>query len=814
MSTTHSPIQLKTLVDFVGDLDDIDDGATHKRTDANERDGGGFAYSHLDSSGLRPSLEIDIGSSLYLATDGSLRIDSDDSTFITASGELLKNVISTEGDILIDSENKRIGGDTSSPVIGYEGIVGGHFSTGTHARKVGTQTVTSILTPTEEFITDGDMSSSTNWTEGSGWSISGGVAANNLDGDSSLDQTLVSGLQVTRDFHWTFDVANLLAGTAYLELRDQDDSALVAGQGYANGSHDETFTTTKLITEIKIWCDVSACNDAFDIDNVSIKQESADVEVSNVDGFPNAGWAYMTGGGVSSTDYTWRVIYHDVDRIERKLLNTSVIGFRQYSSPAGSWGSALGAHELEDGFIVTATISGVQDVADKIVMDTYDDTLVITDYMGQVALKALQGALTMPAGNLTLGAEGTITVGTSGGQRIYLDGSTSSLQFYDSSNNEVITIDDSIWGGDPGIKLTSGVIYDVYGSGGSPLGALGVWTLQSYLNLASDEAIGLNIETYQYGADPDGDNYGISSILNLSTITSSVARATAVRGEVSMGAKTSTQRVSAIYGNAPVQDKVYAGYFQGDVTVTDSLHTDELQIRYDNDTGAVLSVDSAGVLDITTSGLYSTWNSDTSYYVEIGRAYIGHAGWSDYAAFGHLDHRTTGNYGFMQYNNGDSFVNVPTGRAGYLRVNNADIVSWNVTDFDVDADLQNKDVVYASGIEGGDNQTRTLTITVKEIGDGATSRNYHSVHWWISDSEFGAPAAMAGTQTVSVTTGTHIDPASEDDNQLNVTLTNASKVIVITITNAYETDVIPYYLMTFVQGVTYCCSFSMFTSGA
>jgi len=65
------------------------------------------------------------------------------------------------------------------------------------------------------------------------------------------------------------------------------------------------------------------------------------------------------------------------------------------------------------------------------------------------------------------------------------------------------------------------------------------------------------------------------------------------------------------------------------------------------------------------------YNSDT--YTVSGRSYSGYCGYADYAAFGHIDLRTTSGYAILQGAAGDTFVNATgSGSSIFFRYNNSD----------------------------------------------------------------------------------------------------------------------------------------------
>ena len=74
--------------------------------------------------------------------------------------------------------------------------------------------------------------------------------------------------------------------------------------------------------------------------------------------------------------------------------------------------------------------------------------------------------------------------------------------------------------------------------------------------------------------------------------------------------------------------------------------------------------------DATGQVVLSDGAIDTNASAEIGRAHVGHIGYSDMAGFSHVDQNSTTTYSLLQDNNGKTYVNSASGQEIDLRINN------------------------------------------------------------------------------------------------------------------------------------------------
>lgn len=126
-----------------------------------------------------------------------------------------------------------------------------------------------------EMITDGDMSSSTNWTLGGSWSISGGVATFDDTSSSDLEQTdanMAISLESSTYYRLTFDIVASVSGQFDIENYGGGHSYVGVGV-YTTGSYVKDFWTPSDIGDGGIRFDVtSGSASSFTIDNISLKK--------------------------------------------------------------------------------------------------------------------------------------------------------------------------------------------------------------------------------------------------------------------------------------------------------------------------------------------------------------------------------------------------------------------------------------------------------------------------------------------------------------------------------------------------------------
>ncbi len=126
-----------------------------------------------------------------------------------------------------------------------------------------------------ELITNGDFATDTNWTKGTGWSISGGAAS--CDGTQTAGTQLVQNGTYTlnKTYKITYTLSSVTAGN--IDVRLQGSGATVTGNSRTtDGTYTEYITSTGN-TSFRI-----RGNDDFigSIDNVSVKEVGQDWNLS------------------------------------------------------------------------------------------------------------------------------------------------------------------------------------------------------------------------------------------------------------------------------------------------------------------------------------------------------------------------------------------------------------------------------------------------------------------------------------------------------------------------------------------------------
>jgi hypothetical protein len=124
-----------------------------------------------------------------------------------------------------------------------------------------------------ELVTNGDFATDSNWTKGTGWTISGGEA-NYVSGVTTalyqLGLTLTSG----KTYILKFSISNAV-GNSEIWTGNSSGSVNYFGvsyQNYANGDYTLQFTMPSTQTSIAFF----ARNFNFSIDNVSVKLARAE----------------------------------------------------------------------------------------------------------------------------------------------------------------------------------------------------------------------------------------------------------------------------------------------------------------------------------------------------------------------------------------------------------------------------------------------------------------------------------------------------------------------------------------------------------
>ena len=111
--------------------------------------------------------------------------------------------------------------------------------------------------------------------------------------------------------------------------------------------------------------------------------------------------------------------------------------------------------------------------------------------------------------------------------------------------------------------------------------------------------------------------------------------------------------------------------------------------------------------DATGQVVLSDGAIDTNASAEIGRAHIGHVGYSDYAGFSHVDSTTAGNYALLQQSNGRTFLNASSGQNINFNINNSDVMQMDAAGLFF---FGGKTITF----EGSTNDANETTLTVTD----------------------------------------------------------------------------------------------------
>ena len=151
-----------------------------------------------------------------------------------------------------------------------------------------------------ELVTNGTFDADSNWTKGTGWTISGGSAS--CDGTQTSNSTLVtsssiSGIQ-NKPVKFSFELSNCTSGTISATVQG------TGGQEFSGISENKTYTTHITSVDSTALITFTASSDFVgDIDNVSLKQvDPNDRWVSEADWTIEDGVAKGNGASGSSEE--------------------------------------------------------------------------------------------------------------------------------------------------------------------------------------------------------------------------------------------------------------------------------------------------------------------------------------------------------------------------------------------------------------------------------------------------------------------------------------------------------------------------------
>ncbi len=116
----------------------------------------------------------------------------------------------------------------------------------------------------ENIVTNGNFATDSDWSKGTGWTISDGKAHADVSSTAALSQTLSTGAGNTYDV--TFTISNLTAGS----IQPQFGGTLATPtSANSNGTHNFKITATGSSSGLLLY---AINTSAFSIDNITIKE--------------------------------------------------------------------------------------------------------------------------------------------------------------------------------------------------------------------------------------------------------------------------------------------------------------------------------------------------------------------------------------------------------------------------------------------------------------------------------------------------------------------------------------------------------------
>ena len=175
---------------------------------------------------------------------------------VTNTGIVLRTITGVnESDLFLDSEATSVATNTG---IVERSIVGVHDANFVHP--IG-----------DELISNGGFDNgSTDWTLGTGWSVSDGVAI--FDYDTSISKIFTSNLNLNlnNSYKLSFEIKNVLSGTPSIFISNSGGSVGYNGNytNYSEGVHTLTFSPSSNQTSLGFFARYSD----FSITNISVKE--------------------------------------------------------------------------------------------------------------------------------------------------------------------------------------------------------------------------------------------------------------------------------------------------------------------------------------------------------------------------------------------------------------------------------------------------------------------------------------------------------------------------------------------------------------
>ena len=149
-----------------------------------------------------------------------------------------------------------------------------------------------------EIITNGSFDTDSNWTKGTGWSISDGTASISESGAVTLAQSPGSALVSGKTYKVVYTISGY-SGSGIVKVQFTGGSTLSGQNRTANGTHTEYLTATANHTTIRLKALSNNGGFTGSIDNFSVKQVDPNDRWTL-----GTGWTIEDGKAVSAGDST------------------------------------------------------------------------------------------------------------------------------------------------------------------------------------------------------------------------------------------------------------------------------------------------------------------------------------------------------------------------------------------------------------------------------------------------------------------------------------------------------------------------------
>ena len=131
-----------------------------------------------------------------------------------------------------------------------------------------------------EEVTNGDFATDSDWSKGTGWTISGGKA--NVNATSNTDLAQDVGSSIGKTYKITFEISNYVTGSAQVLLGYGSTPISPALIASANGIY-EVEATANAVNPQRLYISTKTATTQLSIDNVSVKEVTGDQPRLNYD---------------------------------------------------------------------------------------------------------------------------------------------------------------------------------------------------------------------------------------------------------------------------------------------------------------------------------------------------------------------------------------------------------------------------------------------------------------------------------------------------------------------------------------------------